>query len=84
MQVAVITWIQRRVPPVMLGRTMSILMFIIMGLTPLSAALAGWLMPACCWRARRHWPTPSRRSAQWPIPLPPQNGPEPAAKRRMV
>lgn len=44
MQVAVITWIQRRVPPVMLGRTMSILMFIIMGLAPLSAALAGWLM----------------------------------------
>ncbi len=44
MQVAVITWIQRRVPPVMLGRTMSIFMFIVMGLAPLSAALTGWLM----------------------------------------
>nr|WP_307728128.1 MFS transporter [Massilia terrae] len=44
MQVAVITWIQRRVPPVMLGRTMSIFMFILMGLAPLSAALTGWLM----------------------------------------
>lgn len=44
MQVAVITWIQRRVPPLMLGRTMSIFMFILMGLAPLSAALTGWLM----------------------------------------
>jgi MFS family permease len=43
-QVAVITWIQRRVPPLMLGRTMSIFMFILMGLAPLSAALTGWLM----------------------------------------
>jgi MFS family permease len=44
MQVAMITWIQRRVPPVMLGRTMSIFMFILMGLAPLSAALTGWVM----------------------------------------
>jgi MFS family permease len=44
MQVALITWIQRRVPPVMLGRTMSIFMFILMGLAPLSAALTGWVM----------------------------------------
>jgi MFS family permease len=44
MQVAMITWIQRRVPPVMLGRTMSIFMFILMGLAPLSAALTGWIM----------------------------------------
>lgn len=44
MQVAMITWIQRRVPPVMLGRTMSIFMFILMGLAPLAAALTGWIM----------------------------------------
>jgi MFS family permease len=44
MQVALITWIQRRVPPVMLGRTMSIFMFIVMGLAPLSAGLTGWVM----------------------------------------
>ncbi|MDC8760723.1 MFS transporter [Janthinobacterium fluminis] len=44
MQIAVYTWIQRRVPPAMLGRAMSIFMFIFMGLAPLSAAAAGWLM----------------------------------------
>jgi MFS family permease len=41
MQVAVFTWIQRRVPREMLGRTMSIFMFIIMGLAPLAASLTG-------------------------------------------
>lgn len=44
MQVAVFTWIQRRVPPAMLGRAMSLFMFIFMGLAPMSAAVAGWLM----------------------------------------
>jgi MFS family permease len=44
MQVAVFTWIQRRVPREMLGRTMSILMFILMGLSPLAASLTGLLM----------------------------------------
>lgn len=44
MQVAVFTWIQRRVPQAMLGRAMSLFMFIFMGLAPLSAAVAGWLM----------------------------------------
>jgi MFS family permease len=44
MQVAMITWIQQRVPPAMLGRTMSIFMFILMGLAPLSAAVTGWAM----------------------------------------
>jgi hypothetical protein len=44
MQVAMITWIQRRVPPAMIGRTMSIFMFILMGLAPPSAALTGWIM----------------------------------------
>lgn len=44
MQVAVFTWIQRRVPPHMLGRAMSLLMFIFMGLAPLSSAATAWLM----------------------------------------
>ncbi|MDQ3271686.1 MAG: MFS transporter, partial [Pseudomonadota bacterium] len=44
MQVAVFTWIQRRVPQAMLGRAMSLFMFIFMGLAPMSAAVAGWLM----------------------------------------
>ena len=41
--VTVYTWVQQRVPQAMLGRTMSIFMFVVMGLTPLSAAVAGWL-----------------------------------------
>lgn len=44
MQVAVFTWIQRRVPREMLGRTMSIFMFILLGLAPLAASMTGWLM----------------------------------------
>jgi hypothetical protein len=44
MQVAVFTWIQRRVPREMLGRTMSIFMFILMGLAPLAASLTGLAM----------------------------------------
>lgn len=44
MQVNVFTWIQRRVPPHMMGRAMSIFMFIFMGLAPLSAGAAGWLL----------------------------------------
>ncbi|MGO4468611.1 MFS transporter, partial [Pseudoduganella sp. RAF53_2] len=44
MQVGVFTWIQRRVSPQMMGRTMSIFMFILFGLAPLSAAVAGWLL----------------------------------------
>jgi MFS family permease len=42
-QVAVFTWIQQRVAPHMLGRMMSIFMFVFMGLAPLTAAVAGWL-----------------------------------------
>jgi MFS family permease len=42
-QVAVFTWIQRRVAPHMLGRMMSIFMFVFMGLAPLTATVAGWL-----------------------------------------
>ena len=44
MQVSVFTWIQQRVPPVLLGRAMSLFMFIFMGLAPISAAVTGWLM----------------------------------------
>ncbi|MFS2136513.1 MFS transporter [Duganella sp. Dugasp56] len=44
MQVNVFTWIQRRVPPHMMGRAMSIFMFIFMGLAPMSAAAAGWIL----------------------------------------
>lgn len=43
-QIAVFTWIQRRVPPAMLGRAMSVFMFIFMGLAPISAAITGWIM----------------------------------------
>jgi MFS family permease len=42
-QVAVFTWIQQRVPRERLGRTMSLFMFVFMGLAPLAAALAGWI-----------------------------------------
>lgn len=44
MQVAMITWIQRRVPPMMIGRTMSMFMFVVMGLAPLASAATGWVM----------------------------------------
>ena len=44
MQVAVFTWIQRRVPPALIGRAMSLFMFIFMGLAPVSAAITGWIM----------------------------------------
>jgi MFS family permease len=42
-QVAVFTWIQQRVAPHMLGRMMSIFMFVFMGVAPLTATVAGWL-----------------------------------------
>lgn len=44
MQVSVFTWIQQRVPQVLLGRAMSLFMFIFMGLAPMSAAVTGWVM----------------------------------------
>jgi hypothetical protein len=40
-QIAVVSWIQCRVAPAMMGRTMSVLMFIFLGLGPLSAAIEG-------------------------------------------
>ncbi len=44
MQVAVFSWIQQRVPRAMLGRAMSIFMFIFLGVAPLAAAVAGLLL----------------------------------------
>lgn len=44
MQVQVFTWIQQRVPPMLLGRAMALFMFIFMGLAPISAAVTGWIM----------------------------------------
>ena len=44
MQVAMFTWIQGRVAPSMLGRAMSLFMFIFMGLVPLAAAVTGWVL----------------------------------------
>jgi MFS family permease len=44
MQVRVFTWIQQRVPPMLMGRAMGLFMFIFMGLAPISAAVTGWLM----------------------------------------
>jgi MFS family permease len=44
MQVAVFTWVQRRVPRAMLGRAMSLFMVIFMGVVPASAAIAGWVL----------------------------------------
>jgi hypothetical protein len=44
LQISIYTWLQRRVPAAMMGRVMSIFMFIFMGLAPLSAAGAGWLL----------------------------------------
>jgi MFS family permease len=43
-QIAIFSWIQRRVAPEMMGRTMSVLMFTFMGLGPLSAAVAGSML----------------------------------------
>jgi MFS family permease len=43
-QLIAFTWIQQRVPLPMMGRTMGLFMFIFMGITPVSAAITGWLM----------------------------------------
>jgi len=44
MQVSVFTWLQRRTPPALMGRVMSMFMFIFMGLAPLSGAVTGWIL----------------------------------------
>ncbi len=40
-QVAMFSWIQQRIPPERMGRTMGVVMFIFIGVAPLSAAGAG-------------------------------------------
>lgn len=44
MQVSIFTWLQRRTPPALMGRVMSMFMFIFLGLAPLSGAFTGWLL----------------------------------------
>ena len=43
-QIAIITWLQRRVAQAMMGRIMSIVFFTFFGLAPLAAAVAGGLL----------------------------------------
>lgn len=45
-QIAIVTWLQHRVPQAMLGRTMSLVMFTFLGLAPLAAALVGAVLKA--------------------------------------
>jgi MFS family permease len=42
--ITVITWLQRRTPPMMLGRTMSLLTFSTVGLSPIAISIAGVLI----------------------------------------
>lgn len=44
LHVAVFTWIQKQVPLNMIGRAMSMFMFIFLGIGPVSAAFTGWLL----------------------------------------
>ena len=44
MQVSIFTWLQRRTPPALMGRVMSMFMFIFLGLAPLSGAVTGWIL----------------------------------------
>jgi hypothetical protein len=44
MQVSIFTWLQRRTPPALMGRVMSMFMFIFLGLVPLSGAVTGWVL----------------------------------------
>jgi hypothetical protein len=46
MQVSIFTWLQRRTPPALMGRVMSMFMFIFLGLAPLSGAFTGWVLRA--------------------------------------
>jgi hypothetical protein len=40
-EIMLITWVQKRTPPEMQGRMMSLAMFVTMGLTPISTPIAG-------------------------------------------
>jgi hypothetical protein len=44
LQVALFTWIQQRVPLNMMGRAMSLFMFVVVGVGPISASLTGWAL----------------------------------------
>jgi MFS family permease len=46
LQAAMMSWLQRRIRADMRGRAMALLMFLFMGLAPVSAALTGWLAGA--------------------------------------
>lgn len=61
-------------PPALLGRAMSLFMFIFMGLAPISACVTGWVMKSITltqlfaasgrtWWCWRHWPLCSRPCA---------------------
>jgi len=43
LQAAMMAWLQRRIRADMRGRAMALMMFLFMGLMPVSAALSGWL-----------------------------------------
>ena len=43
-EIVLITWLQKRTPPQMQGRMMSLAMFVTMGLTPISTPIAGALV----------------------------------------
>ena len=43
-QIALFSWVQRRVPQLYMGRTMSLLLFTFMGLSPVAASVAGVLL----------------------------------------
>jgi predicted MFS family arabinose efflux permease len=44
LQVAFVTWLQSRMSPELIGRTMSIVMFVFMGVAPMAAVVAGALL----------------------------------------
>ncbi|WP_262689408.1 MFS transporter [Kordiimonas aestuarii] len=43
-QVRIFSWLQARTPPAQMGRVMSFFMFIVMGMAPVSASAAGWVL----------------------------------------
>jgi MFS family permease len=43
-QIAIFSWTQKRIPSALLGRAMSLFMFILMTLSPISVIVTGWLL----------------------------------------
>ncbi|WP_417451207.1 MFS transporter [Kordiimonas sp.] len=43
-QVRIFSWLQGRTPPAQMGRVMSFFMFIVMGMAPIAASAAGWVL----------------------------------------